>query len=118
MRTFTHAALVPPANTARRTEIRSRRKRCARRAQEAEFQDHLPVPGSLNLQHNLPTPSASSLLQGFLLLLQPLRRSHVFYDGSHGSNFKLLKIRGFNRCCITKAREVTKARNFLGLMFG
>jgi hypothetical protein len=32
----------------------------------------LPVRGSLDLEHNLSTASPSSLLQGFLLLLQPL----------------------------------------------
>src|SRR5882724_1526034 len=48
----------------------------------------------------------------------PLWRSHVFYKGSHGANLKLLKIRGLIDALITKAREVTKARNFLGLMVG
>jgi hypothetical protein len=43
---------------------------------------------------------------------------HVFYKGSHGANLKLLKIRGLIDVLITKAREVTKGRNFLGLMFG
>ena len=42
----------------------------------------------------------------------------MFYDGSRGSNLKLLKIWGLIDVCITKVREVTKARNFLGLMFG
>ena len=37
----------------------------------AQHIGHLPVRGSLDL-HNLSTPSASSLLQGFLLLPQPL----------------------------------------------
>jgi hypothetical protein len=36
----------------------------------------------------------------------------VFYDGSHSANLKLLKIRGLIDACITKIREVTKARNF------
>ena len=42
----------------------------------------------------------------------------MFYDGSHSANLKLLKIRGLIDVLITKAREVTKGRNFLGLMFG
>ena len=42
----------------------------------------------------------------------------MFYKGSHGANLKLLKISGLIDACITKAREVTKARNFLGLMVG
>ena len=40
----------------------------------------------------------------------------MFYKGSHGANLKLLKIRGLIDACITKVREVTKARNFLGLI--
>src|ERR1700694_2465278 len=39
---------------------------------------------------------------------------HVFYDGSRGSNLKLLKIDILIDAYITKVREVTKARNFLG----
>jgi hypothetical protein len=42
----------------------------------------------------------------------------VFYKGSYDANLKLLKIRGLIDACITKVREVTKARNFLGLMVG
>ena len=48
----------------------------------------------------------------------PLRRSHVFYDGSHGSNLKLLKTRGLIDVRITKVREITKTSNLLGRMFG
>ena len=44
----------------------------------------------------------------------PLRRPHVFYDCSHGSNLKLLTIQGLIDACITKVREVTKISNFLG----
>ena len=51
------------------------------------------------------------LLQGFLLLLQPLQSSHVFYHGSHRSNLKLLKISGLTNAYITKVREVTKVSN-------
>ena len=43
---------------------------------------------------------------------------HTCSKGSHGANLKLLKIRELIALLITKAREVTKARNFLGLMFG
>jgi hypothetical protein len=37
----------------------------------------------------------------------------VFYDGSHGSNLKLLKIRGLMDVSITKVREITKISNLL-----
>ena len=37
----------------------------------------------------------------------------MFYDGTRGSNLKLLKIWGLIDVCITKVREVTKARNLL-----
>jgi hypothetical protein len=50
--------------------------------------------------------------------LGPFWRSHVFYKGSHGANLKLLKISGLTDVLITKAREVTKVRNFLGLLVG
>ena len=40
----------------------------------------------------------------------------MFYDGSRGANFKLLKIRGAIDVCITKVREVTEVRNFLGIV--
>ena len=43
-----------------------------------------------------------------------MRRPHVLYDGSHGSNLKLLKIRGLIDILITEVRKVTKARNFFG----
>jgi hypothetical protein len=72
----------------------------------------LPVRGSLNLQHNFSTPSASSLPQGFLLLL-PLAAITSVLDGSHDSNLKLLTIGILIDVGITKVREVTKARNFL-----
>jgi len=42
----------------------------------------------------------------------------VFYDGSHGSNLKLLKIRGLMDISITKVREITKSSNLLERMFG
>ena len=42
----------------------------------------------------------------------------MFYDGSHGSNLKLLKIRGLIDFYITKVREITKTSNLLGRMFG
>jgi hypothetical protein len=42
----------------------------------------------------------------------------VFYDGSHGSNLKLLKIRRLIDIRITKVREITKTSNLLGRMFG
>ena len=57
----------------------------------------------------------SSVLCRSLHRCSPLQRSHVFYDGSHGSNLKLLKIRGLIDVRITKVREVTKARNFVTL---
>ena len=42
----------------------------------------------------------------------------MFYDGSHGSNLKLLKIRGLMDVSITKGREITKISNLLERMFG
>ena len=42
----------------------------------------------------------------------------MFYDGSHGSNLKLLKIHGLMDLMITKIRETTKLSNLLGRMFG
>ena len=42
----------------------------------------------------------------------------MFYDGSHGSNLKLLKLRGLIDVRITKVREITKPSNLLGSMFG
>ena len=52
------------------------------------------------------------LLQGLLLLLQPLAVvTRVLYHGSHGSNLKLLKISGLTDAYITKVREVTKVSN-------
>ena len=39
---------------------------------------------------------------------------HAFDDCSHDTNRKLLKLRGLMAAFITKVREVTKARNFLG----
>jgi hypothetical protein len=42
----------------------------------------------------------------------------VFYKGSHGANLKLLEIRRLIDVLITKVREVTEARNLLGLMVG
>jgi hypothetical protein len=41
----------------------------------------------------------------------------VFYDGSHSSNLKLLKIRGLIDVRITNVREITKTSNLLGRMF-
>ena len=38
----------------------------------------------------------------------------MFDDGSHGSNLKLLKIRGLIDVRITKVREITKTSNLLG----
>jgi hypothetical protein len=38
----------------------------------------------------------------------------VFYDGSHGSNLKLLEIHGLMDISITKSREITKISNLLG----
>jgi hypothetical protein len=76
---------------------------------------HLRVRRSLNLQQDLSTPPASSLPQGFLLLLAAPCGGHtVFYDGRSQSNLKLLKRRGLIDACITKGRPVTKVRKVLG----
>jgi hypothetical protein len=42
----------------------------------------------------------------------------VFYDGSHGSNLKLLKIHALMDVSITKSREITKLSNLVGRVFG
>ena len=42
----------------------------------------------------------------------------MFYDGTHGSNLKLLKIRGLIDVSITTVREITKISNLLERMFG
>jgi hypothetical protein len=71
----------------------------------------------LNLQHNLQLRRHLPSLKDSYCCC-PLRRSHVVYDGSHGSNLKLLKIDILTDASITKVREVTKTRNFLGTLFG
>ena len=40
------------------------------------------------------------------------------YDGSHGSNLKLLKIHGLIDVHITTVRELTRISNLLERMFG
>jgi len=61
----------------------------------AQHRSHLPVLRIFESSAQSLNSVGIFLLQGFLLLLQPLAVvTRVLYHGSHGSNLKLLKISG------------------------